>query len=158
MLRFHQNTSAAEAKSYYTQADYYLEGGQETAGLWGGKAAVLLGLRGKVDKASFDRLCDNWHPLMGERLTARMKSDRTVGNDSTFDVPKSVSVLYEMTQDVRIRDAFRESVQEKQCASWRRKRRHACAEEAPTATAPQETWSGRPFITVVRGRRTACPT
>jgi conjugative relaxase-like TrwC/TraI family protein len=111
MLRFHQNTSAGEAKAYYSQADYYLDG-QETVGQWGGRAAVLLGLRGTVDKQSFDRLCDNLHPLTGERLTARTKSDRTVGNDLTFDVPKSVSVLYEMTQDARIRDAFRESVQE----------------------------------------------
>src|SRR5262245_53860712 len=112
MLRFHQSTSAGDAKHYYTQSDYYLDGGQETIGQWGGRTAVLLGLRGTVDKVSFDRLCDNLHPLTGERLTARTRSDRTVGNDITFDVPKSVSVLYELTQDTRIRDAFRDSVQE----------------------------------------------
>src|SRR5580704_12224356 len=112
MLRFHQSESAADAKRYYTQADYYLENGQETVGQWGGKAAVMLGLRGTVDKPSFDKLCDNLNPLTGERLTARTRTDRTVGNDITFDCPKSVSVLYELTQDLRIRDAFRLSVQE----------------------------------------------
>jgi conjugative relaxase-like TrwC/TraI family protein len=35
-----------------------------------------------------------------------------VGNDLSFSVPKSVSVLYELTGDERIRDAFRDSVQE----------------------------------------------
>ncbi len=113
MLRFHQSESASDAKRYYTQqADYYLDSGQETVGLWGGKAAALLGLSGTVDKPSFDRLCDNVHPLTGERLTARTRKDRTVGNDMTFDCPKSVSVLYELTNDDRIRDAFRLSVQE----------------------------------------------
>src|SRR5687768_15518313 len=107
MLRFHQSESASDAKRYYAQADYYLDGGQETIGEWGGRAARLLGLSGTVDRASFDRLCDNLHPLTGERLTARTRSDRTVGNDITFDVPKSVSALYELTQDERIRDAFR---------------------------------------------------
>ena len=113
MLRFHQSESASDAKRYYTQqSDYYIENAQETVGKWGGKAAELLGLSGEVDKASFDRLCDNEHPQTGKRLTARTRSDRTVGNDLTFDCPKSVSVLYELTQDERIRDAFRLSVQE----------------------------------------------
>jgi conjugative relaxase-like TrwC/TraI family protein len=112
MLRFHQNTSASSAKTYYSQADYYLDGAQETVGEWGGKGAARLGLGGLVDKASFDRLCDNLHPATGERLTARTRSDRTVGNDITWDVPKSVSAIYELTGDERIRDAFRASVQE----------------------------------------------
>jgi conjugative relaxase-like TrwC/TraI family protein len=111
MLRFHQNSAAADAKRYYTQSDYLSEG-QETAGLWGGRAATLLGLRGTVDRESFDHLCDNLHPVTGETLTARKRSDRTVGNDVTFDVPKSVSVYYELTRDERIADAFRRSVQE----------------------------------------------
>jgi conjugative relaxase-like TrwC/TraI family protein len=112
VLRFHQSESASDAKSYYAKADYYLEGGQETIGEWGGCAAVLLGLKGQVDRSSFERLCDNLHPLTSEQLTARTRSDRTVGNDITFDCPKSVSLLYELTQDERIRDAFRSSVQE----------------------------------------------
>ena len=113
MLRFHQSESASDVKKYFARSDYYLAGeSQETVGEWGGRAASLLGLKGQVDRDSFERLCDNLHPLTGEQLTARTRSDRTVGNDITFDCPKSVSLLYELTQDERISDAFRSSVQE----------------------------------------------
>jgi conjugative relaxase-like TrwC/TraI family protein len=112
MLRFHQSTTAADVKRYYSRSDYYIDGSQETVGLWGGRAAEQLGLSGVVEQEAFDRLCDNLHPLTGERLTARTRSDRTVGNDLTFDCPKSVSLLYELTGDDRIRDAFRASVEE----------------------------------------------
>jgi conjugative relaxase-like TrwC/TraI family protein len=43
-------------------------------------------------------------------LTARLRSDRTVGYDFNFHVPKSVSLLYATTRDERILDAFRDSV------------------------------------------------
>jgi hypothetical protein len=36
--------------------------GQETVGRWGGKLAAVLGLSGPVDKASFDKLCDDIDP------------------------------------------------------------------------------------------------
>jgi conjugative relaxase-like TrwC/TraI family protein len=112
MIRFHQSESASDAKRYYAKSDYYLEGGQETVGEWGGRAAELFGLTGRVDRLSFERLCDNLHPETGEQLTPRTRGDRTVGNDITFDCPKSVSVVYELTGDERIRDTFRMSVQE----------------------------------------------
>lgn len=112
MIRFHQSESASDVKRYFAKSDYYLEGGQETIGEWCGRAAEFLGLKGQVDQLSFERLCDNLHPLTGERLTARTRDDRTIGNDITFDCPKSVSVIYELTGDERIREAFRASVQE----------------------------------------------
>src|SRR5579871_6544517 len=87
MIRFHQSESASDAKRYYAKSDYYLEGSQETIGEWGGRAARLLGLEGQVNQSSFERLCDNLHPATGERLTARTRDDRTVGNDITFDCP-----------------------------------------------------------------------
>jgi conjugative relaxase-like TrwC/TraI family protein len=65
-----------------------------------------------VDKDSFDRLCDNLDPRNGKPLTVRTRSDRTVGYDFTWSVPKSVSVLYAMTGDRQILDAFREAVDE----------------------------------------------
>ena len=111
MIRITQQDSAAGAKTYYTQADYYSQG-QETIGLWGGKGARLLGLDGVVDQLAFDRLCDNLDPRDGKQLTARMRSDRTVGYDFTFSVPKSVSLLYAMSCDQQILDAFRGAVDE----------------------------------------------
>ena len=111
MLRIIQNRAAESAKSYYSQADYLSEG-QEQIGSWGGKGCQLLGLDGQVSKKAFDRLCDNLHPISGKQLTPRTRSDRTVGYDFNFHVPKGVSVAYTFNQDERILDAFRESVDE----------------------------------------------
>ena len=65
-----------------------------------------------VDQHAFDRLCDNQHPNTGKQLTARTRTDRTVGYDFTFSVPKSVSVIYALSGDTRILDAFRAAVDE----------------------------------------------
>jgi len=109
MLRIIQNTSATGAKSYYSTADYYSEG-QELEGIWRGEGAARLGLSGSVRKEAWDALCDNRHPATAEPLSPRRKQDRRVGYDFNFHVPKSVSLLYGLTEDARILEAFRESV------------------------------------------------
>lgn len=115
MLRMIQSSSAAGAKNYYTEGlskeDYYSEG-QEIIGAWGGRLAEKLGLSGQVEKAAFDALCDNVNPATGERLTARTSDVRTVGYDVNFHCPKSVSVLYALSQDETILAAFRDAVRE----------------------------------------------
>src|SRR5580704_15321741 len=111
MLRITQQDSAKDAKRYYASADYYSEG-QEIVGSWGGEAARLLGLQGVVDKDSFERLCDNLDPKTGRQLTARTRTERTVGYDFTFSVSKSVSLLYAMSGDQDIMAAFRGAVDE----------------------------------------------
>src|SRR6202163_2093977 len=111
MLRITQQNSAKDAKGYYAAADYYSEG-QELVGCWGGKGASRLGLEGMVDKFSFERLCDNLDPSTGKPLTVRTRTERTVGYDFTFSVPKSVSLLYAMSGDQDILDAFRAAVDE----------------------------------------------
>jgi conjugative relaxase-like TrwC/TraI family protein len=76
-------------------------GGQEIAGLWGGKAAERLGLSGQVNQQDYFAVVDNLHPKTGEQLTPRQRDDRRAGYDFTFSAPKSVSVLYELSGDER---------------------------------------------------------
>ena len=111
MLRITQQSSPDAAKQYYASADYYAEG-QELVGRWGGEGARMLGLEGPVSKREFNALCENRDPRTGERLTPRTKDDRTVGYDFTWSVPKSVSLLYALTEDQQLLAAFRDSVHE----------------------------------------------
>ncbi len=109
MLRITQNNSAKGAMTYFSRADYYSEG-QELIGRWHGEGAKRLGLVGEIAKKEWDALCNNWHPSTGKTLTQRNKEHRRVGYDFTFDAHKSVSLLYGLTKDGRILDAFRDSV------------------------------------------------
>jgi conjugative relaxase-like TrwC/TraI family protein len=116
MLFINHSASSNAAKEYFkqelAQADYYMKDGQQISGQWHGLGARALGLDGPIDKESFDRLCDNQHPLTGEQLTARMKANRRVTYDFTFDAPKSVTLAYELGGDERVRAAFQDAVRE----------------------------------------------
>ncbi len=111
MLNITAQVNAAGAKSYFAKSDYYSDG-QEIVGEWGGKGAALLGLKGKVDKAAFDDLCDNINPETGKQLTKINRDGRRVGFDFTWSAPKSVSVVHALTGDEQIADAFRKSIRE----------------------------------------------
>ena len=113
MLRITNAAGVAGAKSYFTESldrgDYYTEG-QELAGRWGGKAAAELGLTGEVSQKDFFALCENRNPQTGEGLTLRTKTNRRVGYDINFHVPKDVSVVYALTEDRDILTAFEDAV------------------------------------------------
>ena len=72
----------------------------------GGGAA---GLARDVAQKDWEALCDNCDPVTSEALTPRRKQDRRIGYDFNFHVPKSVSLLYGLTGDERILEAFRDS-------------------------------------------------
>lgn len=115
MLRITANKSAAGATKYFdeglSKSDYYAEKG-EIIGKWGGKGAKLLNLQGEVTKKEFEQLAYNKNPVTGEQLTARNSNSRRVGYDFTFDVPKSVSIIYSQTKDKDILNAFETAVDE----------------------------------------------
>lgn len=110
MLRITTLASPAAAKAYYQASDYYL-GPEEPPGLWFGRAAERLGLRGQVEQADFHALCDNLDPRTGHPLTAARRADRDVGRDLTFSVPKSVSLAALVADDERILPAVLEAAQ-----------------------------------------------
>jgi conjugative relaxase-like TrwC/TraI family protein len=116
MLFINHTSNSQAAKDYFkqelAQADYYMKDGQQIKGEWHGLGSDALGLHGAVDQESFYRLCDNQHPQTGEQLTARMKANRRVTYDFTFDAPKSVTLAYELGGDERVLEAFRSSVRE----------------------------------------------
>lgn len=115
MLRIVENTSASRAKSYYSSSDYYSRGttsSQELVGEWRGLGAERLGLSGTINRAAWDRLCDNRHPQTGGSLTARRNAERRIGYDFNWHCPKSLSLLYGLTEDTRLLEAFRSSVRD----------------------------------------------
>lgn len=109
MLSITQSRSPEQAAAYFTQGlardDYYREG-ERVPGRWGGRAATRLGLFGEVNRDAFLALTLNLDPATGEPLTARTRSDRTVGYDFTFQAPKSLSVLHALNGDDRLLEAF----------------------------------------------------
>lgn len=116
MLFITAQKGARAAKDYFARSlssgDYYLRDGHELPGQWHGRGADLLGLNGEVTQDDFYALCDNLHPLTGERLTARTNDERRVAFDITFASPKAVSMAYEVGGDERVLDAFRSSVRD----------------------------------------------
>jgi conjugative relaxase-like TrwC/TraI family protein len=115
--------SLTNAKGYFEEhlcvGDYYDEG-QRVSGEWFGLGAQRLGLSGKVRAEEFLRLCENQHPVTGEKLTQRLKTTRRDGDDIaanrrifydfTFSPPKSVSLAALVGGDTRILDAHARAV------------------------------------------------
>jgi conjugative relaxase-like TrwC/TraI family protein len=95
MLRVIMSVSAEGAGNYFDVAlkksDYYAK----EPGMWGGKGAERLGLKGEV----FLALASSEVPGTGEKLTVRTKDKRTAGCDFCYSVPKSVSVYLALSGD-----------------------------------------------------------
>jgi conjugative relaxase-like TrwC/TraI family protein len=132
-----------QAKDYYSQhlapGDYYTgKDAAEMKGIWHGRGAEMLHLSGEVAHDEFLKLCDNINPATGEQLTARMKDDRRVLTDFTFDAPKSVTLAYELGGDDRVLDAFRQSVRETmaeiETAAQTRVRKNGSDTDRPTSS------------------------
>ena len=71
-----------------------------------------MGLKGTVGKVPFGWLCKNVNPKTRQRVTVMRRSKLTVGYTFRFSVSKSVSLLYGVSGDCAILDAFRTAVDE----------------------------------------------
>jgi len=112
MLSIMPSTSAEAALRYFrdnlAQADYYCE--NKIIGIWHGKVANNLGLKGEINPRDFEALLFNVDPNTGDRLTARNSPKRRAMYDFTYNAPKSVSLIYGITKDADILNAHSEAV------------------------------------------------
>jgi conjugative relaxase-like TrwC/TraI family protein len=112
-LMITMSRSAAAAKKYFAehlgQSDYLSQGGARP-GVWFGKGAERLGLAGQVSAEDFIALADNLHPQTQQRLSVRDVANARPGYDFTFSGPKSFAAMWARTGDVRLIDAFRQSI------------------------------------------------
>jgi hypothetical protein len=86
------SVSAEGAEKYFDEALKRSDYCAKELGVWGGKGANRLGLKGEVTCEEFLALAPNEVPGTEENLTVRTKDERTAGYDFCYSVPKSVSV------------------------------------------------------------------
>ena len=116
MLFATQHKSIDEAVRYFKQVlstgDYYL--GTEIKANWNGRLAEQLGLDKSraVTQKEFEAVLAGMHPHTGKKLSQRMRMDRRPGIDFTWSIPKSVSLLYAISEDERVITLLRETVTE----------------------------------------------
>jgi conjugative relaxase-like TrwC/TraI family protein len=126
MLNIEVNRSAEGVERYFDRelavSDYLMK----EPGVWAGRGAERLGLRGPVKRTQFVALLRNEGPTTGKRLTARKNtsreedgkevSNRQVGYGLLFGVPKSLSIYLAITGDQVVENIARSSVDETMCA------------------------------------------
>jgi conjugative relaxase-like TrwC/TraI family protein len=92
--------------------DYYTGAGEAT-GQWAGIGAERLGLTGEVTADDLRAVLAGMAPGTGgltpDGSTIRTHARRVPGFDLTFKAPKSVSVLYAVTDDIRVQGAIIEA-------------------------------------------------
>ncbi|MCB0632635.1 MAG: relaxase domain-containing protein, partial [Lewinella sp.] len=115
MITRKQYRSANDTVQYFdnslAKSDYHTQN-RQIVGTWNGMAADALKLSREVERDDFERLIKNVDPRTGEHLTSRTTKNRTVAEDWTFSVPKSISIQYAITEDRDILDATQRAVQE----------------------------------------------
>src|SRR5215469_18877497 len=89
MLNIDVNRSADAVERYFDRelavSDYMMK----EPGIWAGRGAERLGLRGPVQRGQFVALLRNENPTTGKRLTARMNTNRQESDKMvSFTPPK----------------------------------------------------------------------
>lgn len=109
MLSIKPIGGSARQIGYYTQLgdeDYYTQGG-EPPGRWWGTGAKRLGLSGQVEASQFAGLLRGYLTTTGgkQKLVQNAgRPDRRSGFDLTFSAPKSVSVLWSLSDQQQRRE------------------------------------------------------
>jgi hypothetical protein len=145
MLRITTSHSAEAAKNYFDVALKTSDCYTKDVGIWGGKGAEILELKGDVQLKDLVALANNrWPGANGRRLTARMNktrledviaktgvptidpetgtvkkrevSNRRAGYDFMFSAPKSVSLYLAVNEDKVIEQMITEAVDETMAA------------------------------------------
>jgi conjugative relaxase-like TrwC/TraI family protein len=122
------SVSAEGAEKYLDEALKRSDYCAKELGVWGGKGADRLGLKGEVTCEEFLALAPNRVPGTEENLTVRTKDERTAGYDFCYSVPKSVSVYLALSsarRSVRQGWILRHRSQSG-CHRVRRALRHLC--------------------------------
>ena len=106
-----KNISNIAAAAHYYERDNYYTTGEEARerSVWWGKGAARLGLAGRVDLDIFRQVLDGQLPN-GHDIKAGTTGQERAGVDVTFSAPKSLSVLAEVGEDHRLRDAHDRAV------------------------------------------------
>ena len=110
-------SSSVASAAYYTQ--YLTNAIGEEPGVWSGSQADALDLAGVVTEDGLQTVLEGRDPRsgtpLGSPLVDRTLADGRViravaGFDATFSAPKSVSVLWALTGDVRVLEVHDEAV------------------------------------------------
>ena len=112
MLSISTLSSASQAKNYYQQTDYYIDGTKQNE--WFGKGADKLGLSGEVNFTAFEQVLLGNLPDGTKMATGYSKGEakHRPGYDLTFSAPKSLSILALVADDKRLVHAHQEAVKE----------------------------------------------
>lgn len=116
MLRIRESTDPAGILRYFleslTQEEFKELKVVKEPGYWVGALAERLGLAGAVSRETFAAMLTNIDPRTGDQLTPRTKEGRRCCYEFEVSTPKSLSVLYHLTNDSRLLGAFADALKE----------------------------------------------
>src|SRR5260370_23098993 len=98
MLNIEVNRSAEGVERYLDRqlavSDYLLK----EPGIWAGRGAERLGLRGPVQRSQFVALLRNENPTTAKRLTARMNTSRQENGETVSNRQGCYGLLFGVPQ------------------------------------------------------------
>lgn len=97
LVRYYEG-KARDSTGVGRTVDYYSDP-DEPPGRWWGSGCDAVGLEGEVVPGQIGNMLEAAHPMSGRRLGRGYGARSTRGFDATFSAPKSVSVLWALSDD-----------------------------------------------------------